>query len=271
MSTPVWFVNFLKTVYPTRHSLAKLTNVPLIGNLVDHWLFRGDEMYVLPKDQTIQINEPLDRPESTIIPSQLVEHFINKTNHHWIMNFCICRDGDKCQDYPRDLGCLFLGKPVLQINSKIGRQVTKEEALDHVRRCREAGLVHTIGSNRLDSVWLGVTPTEELMTICNCCPCCCLWGLVTDLTPKIGNKLTSMPGVKVNVTEDCSGCGLCEEDVCFAEAIHVINGKAEISLECRGCGRCVEICPEDAIVLTIDGEENIQELLQRLDNLVDLA
>jgi ferredoxin len=41
-------------------------------------------------------------------------------------------------------------------------------------------------------------------------------------------------------------------------------------LECRGCGRCVEICPEEAIVLTIDGEENIQELLQRLDNLVDL-
>ena len=56
MSTPVWFVNFLKTVYPTRRSLAKLTKVPLIGNLVDHWLFRGDEMYVLPKDQTIQIN-----------------------------------------------------------------------------------------------------------------------------------------------------------------------------------------------------------------------
>ena len=79
-----------------------------------------------------------------------------------------------------------------------------------------------------------------------------------------------MPGVKVAITDDCSGCGLCEDGICFADAIHVINGKAEISLECRGCGRCVEFCPEDAITLTIDGEENIQELLNRLDILVDL-
>ena len=270
MSTPVWFINFLKTIYPARHSLAKLTNVPLIGNVVDHLLFRGDEVYVLPIDQTIRINESLDRPESMIIPSQVVEHYINKANHHWIMNFCICRDGDNCQDYPRDLGCLFLGKPVLQINSKFGRLVTKEEALEHVRHCREAGLVHSIGSNRIDSVWLGVRPTEELMTICNCCPCCCLWGVVTDLTPKIGNKITRMPGVEVSITDDCSGCGLCEDGICFTEAIRVINGKAEVSLECRGCGRCVEICPENAIILTIDGEDNIQDLLQRLDNLVDL-
>ena len=95
MSTPVWFINFLKTVYPTRHSLAKLTRVPFVGNVVDHLLFRGDEMYVLPRDQTIQINEPLNQPESMIIPSQVVEHYIDKANHHWIMNFCICREGDK--------------------------------------------------------------------------------------------------------------------------------------------------------------------------------
>lgn len=227
-------------------------------------------MFILPKDQTIQINQSLDRPETMIIPSQVVEHYINKANHHWIMDFCICREGDNCQDYPHDLGCLFLGKPVLQINSKLGRLVTKEEALDHVKRCREAGLVHSVGSNRIDSIWLGASPTEELMTICNCCPCCCLWGLVTDLTPKIGNKITSMPGVNVSVTDDCSGCGLCADEICFAEAIQVLNGKAQISLECRGCGRCVEICPEDAIVLTVDGEKNIQDLVQRLDDLVDL-
>jgi hypothetical protein len=31
----------------------------------------------------------------------------------------------------------------------------------------------------------------------------------------------------------------------------------------------VEICPENAIQLTIGGEENIQEALKRLDQLVD--
>jgi ferredoxin len=270
MSRPVWFVNFLKRVYPSRRPIARLTRLPIIGDLVDHLVFRGDEMYVLPKDQTIQINAPIDSPESTIIPSQLVEHFINQADHHWIMDFCICREGDGCQDFPQDLGCLFLGKPILQINEQIGRMVSKEEALDHAQRCREAGLVHHIGRNRLDTIWLGVAPSEELMTICNCCPCCCLWGLVTDLTPKISQKITRMPGVELRINQDCTGCELCAEGICFADAIQISNGRAEISLECRGCGRCVEICPEDAIMLTIEGEKDLQKIYQRLDELVDL-
>lgn len=269
MARPIWFVNFLKSIYPSRRGIAKLTRLPLLGSLVDHLLFRGDEMFVIPIDRTIQIDAPLDAPETTIIPSQLVEHYIESASYHWIMDFCICREGDNCQDYPHDLGCIFLGEPVLQINSKLGRLVSKEEALEHARRCREAGLVHSIGRNRLDSLWLGAAPAEELMTICSCCPCCCLWGLVTDLTPKISHKITGLPGVQVSVNGECIGCGICAEGVCFAEAISLTNGTAQISSECRGCGRCVEICPENAIQLTIEGEQNIQEALKRLDQLVD--
>ncbi len=269
MSRPVWFVNLLKTIYPGRRFFAKLTNLPLVGDLVDYLVFRGDDMVILPIDRTIQINAPLNAPESTIIPSQIVEHFINQADYHWVMDFCICREGDNCQDYPQKLGCLFLGEPVLQINSKLGRLVSREEALEHARQCREAGLVHTIGRNRLDSIWLGTSPVEGLMTICNCCPCCCLWGLVTDLTPKISQKITAMPGVLVEVSEDCQGCGTCADGICFAEAILVTNGRAEISLECRGCGRCVEVCPENAVTLTIEGEKNIQEAIARLNLLVE--
>jgi ferredoxin len=264
----MWIVNILKWLYPSRKIFAKITKLPLIGSLVDEIFFRGDEIYFLPPDHHIQINTPLDPPESIILPSQVVDHFINLASHHWIMDFCICREGDGCLDYPQDLGCIFLGEPVTQINSQLGRLVTKQEALAHARRCREAGLVHSIGRNRLDSIWLGVKPAEELMTICNCCPCCCLWGLVTDMRSIISQKITRMPGVKVEVTEDCNGCKLCTNGSCFIEAIQVNNGRAEISLECRGCGRCVEICPEDAILLTIDGDRNIQEVISRLDNLI---
>jgi ferredoxin len=245
-----------------------MTRLPLIGGLIDHLVFRGDEMYVLPKDQTIQVNAQLDLPQSTILPSQVVEHFINQASHHWVMDFCICREGDGCQDFPQELGCLFLGEPVLGINSKLGRQVTREEALEYARRCREAGLVHTIGRNRLDSIWLGIGPVDELLTICNCCPCCCLWGLVNDLTPIISSKIHRLPGVEVVVGEECTGCRICGEGVCFADAIQLENGKAQINLECRGCGRCVEICPEDAIILTIDGEQNIRKTISRLNSLV---
>ncbi|MGB2956319.1 MAG: hypothetical protein WBB64_10180, partial [Anaerolineales bacterium] len=133
-----------------------MTRIPLVGGVVDHIFFRGDEVFFLPLDQTIQVNARLDLPESVIIPSLIVEHYINQANHHWIMDFCICREGDDCQDYPQKLGCIFLGEPVLQINSKLGRLVSKEQALDHARCCRDAGLVHSIGRNRLDSIWLGV-------------------------------------------------------------------------------------------------------------------
>lgn len=270
MSRPVWFVNLLKHIYPARRSLARLTKLPLVGGLIDHVLFRGDKMYVLPIDRTIQIDAPLDRPESVVVPSQLVEHFIKSASHHWIMDFCICREGDKCQDYPTELGCIFLGEPVLQINSKLGRLVGQEEALEHARRCREAGLVHTIGRNRLDSLWLGAAPAEELMTICSCCPCCCLWGMVTDLSPRISGKITSLPGVFVEVNGECSGCGVCADGICFAEAISLNGGQAEISPACRGCGRCVDICPQNAISLTINGGSDFQKVLKHLDQLVDL-
>lgn len=268
MSSPIWFVNFLKWLYPSRRVFAKMTKIPLVGDVVDEIFFRGDDTIYLPLDHTIQINTPLDSPESVIVPSQIVEYFINQASHHWIMDYCICRAGDNCTDFPQELGCIFLGEPVTQINSELGRLVSREEALDHARRCREAGLVHSIGRNRLDSIWLGIEPAEALMTICNCCPCCCLWGLVSDLSPKISRKISRMPGVQVEVTDDCTGCRLCADGTCFAEAILVENGKAEISLECRGCGRCVEICPEDAILLTINGEKNFQEVINRLDNLM---
>ena len=82
------------------------------------------------------------------------------------------------------------------------------------RRCR-AGLVHLIGRNKLDSVWLGAGPSHKLMTICNCCPCCCLWRMIPQLDPAIGAKVTRMPGVSVTVTDRCAGCGTCAAGICF--------------------------------------------------------
>ncbi|TFG05941.1 4Fe-4S dicluster domain-containing protein, partial [Candidatus Thorarchaeota archaeon] len=39
---------------------------------------------------------------------------------------------------------------------------------------------------------------------------------------------------------------------------------------CRGCGRCVEICPHDAIELTIDGPERLEESHARISRSLDL-
>ncbi len=275
MAKPVWFVNLLKKAFPKRKFLARLTKVPLLGRLVDKMLFEGDDVMYLPKDsvaqKTIQIGKKLDRPEEAALPSQIVHHFIEKANYHWIMNFCICRDAAKCEDYPIEYGCLFMGEAAEGINPKLGRRVSKEEAHEHVKRCGEAGLVHMIGRNKLDTSWLGVSPGDKLLTVCNCCPCCCLWKMLPYIKPEIGRKIAKMPGVNVRVTDACVGCGTCiDEDICFVEAITMVNGKAVISDACRGCGRCVEVCPNDAIELTIDNKEFIGISIDRVSSLVDV-
>ena len=275
MARPMWFVKLLKKTFPNRSLIAKATNIPLMGRLVDKIFFEGDDVIYLPKDsvaqKTIQIGRKLDRPEETTLPSEIVHHFIEKANKHWIMNECICRDAATCEDYPIDYGCLFMGEAVADINPNLGRLVTKEEAHDYVRKCREAGLVHLIGRNKLDAQWLGVSPGDKLLTVCNCCPCCCLWKMLPDLNPEIGRKITKMSGVEVKVTDACVGCGTCtEENVCFVNAISLVDGKAVISAECRGCGRCVEVCPENAIELTIDNPEFIRNSIDRVSSVVDV-
>jgi hypothetical protein len=141
-------------------------------------IFHGDDILYLPKDNTIQIDQPIERHGETVVPSSIVKHFVEEANYHFIMDWCICRSSSKCDHYPIELGCLFLGEAAMKIDKNLGRKVTKEEALDHIRKCREAGLVHLIGRNKLDTVWLKVNPGEKLLTICNCCDCCCLWRIL---------------------------------------------------------------------------------------------
>lgn len=271
MSRPLWFVRLLEKAFPGRFLAARTTRVPILGRILDRLFFDGDDLIYLPRDRVIPINQPLDMPGEMVLPSQVVEHFIEEANVHWIMNFCICRQGNQCQDYPIDLGCLFLGEAALGINPQLGRRVTKEEALEHVRRCREAGLVHLIGRTKLDTMWLGVGPGHRILTICNCCPCCCLWGTLPYLAPQISAKVTRMPGVTVEVSDRCAGCGTCTQDVCFVDAIHVADGRAVISDECRGCGLCVSACPQQAIEMSIADDRFVERSIARISPLVDVS
>ena len=271
MSRPLWFVQLLKIAYPGRFLAARSTRIPLFGDLIDRFFFGGDDLLYLPQDQVIPVNQPLDLPQETVLPSQVVEHFIEQASVHWIMDACICRQSENCQDYPIDLGCLFLGEAALDINPELGRRVTKEEALEHVRRCREAGLVHLIGRNKLDTIWMGVGPGERLLTICNCCPCCCLWGTLPHLAPKISSKVNSMPGVTVTVNGRCTGCGVCTQGVCFVDNLHLQDGHVVMGDECRGCGRCVAVCPQQAIELSIARSEFVDDSIARLSAVVDVS
>jgi len=271
MARPLWFVNILEKTFPNIKLIAKLTRVPIIGKFIDFLLFEGDNIVYLTQDIIISINKEVEKESDMVLPSKVLIYFINKAKYHWIMNVCLCRESMQCKDYPINLGCLFLGEAVLGINPQLGRLVTKEEALDHIKKCKEAGLVHMIGRNRLDKQWLGVNPGYKLLTICNCDPCCCLWRIAPVVAPKIGFKVHKMPGVSLMVTDKCIGCGTCLKGVCFVDAIQIIDNRAKISEECRGCGRCVDICPQNAIELVIKDKEFVEKTIKQIDKFVDVT
>jgi len=271
MANPYGIKTLIKRTFAGRFFIARLSNYPLIGKLLDTLLFAGDDILYLPADNAIQVNRRLAGRQDMVLPSQVLDRIIDQAQHHWIMDFCICRDSADCKTYPKSLGCLFMGRAAMDIHPKFGRPATREEARNHVQKCREAGLVHMVGRNKLDAVWLGVKPGQKLLTVCNCCPCCCLWRILPDITPEIGEKLTKMPGVEVRVTEACVGCGSCTDNICFVNAITMKNGRAKIGGACRGCGRCVSVCPNGAIELSLTDEAFVEKTVHRLTSAVDLT
>ena len=92
---PVWLVNLVKKVFPTRFSIAKLSKYSLFRKILMKLIFNGVDIIYLPKDERIiDINKTLDT-KSMVLPSKIVKNFIQKSNHRFLMEFCICRDANK--------------------------------------------------------------------------------------------------------------------------------------------------------------------------------
>jgi formate hydrogenlyase subunit 6/NADH:ubiquinone oxidoreductase subunit I len=277
-------VRVINSTFNTRFILAKACRkLPPLAWVVDKMFFEGDDIQVLPRDTTIktpsvgnisnvEVNTTIPISNgNTVLPSQVLREMIDKSRYHFIMDSCICRTSNNCQDYPHDLGCLFLGKGSQRISHKLGRSVSSEEALEHVEKCHEEGLVPIIGRNKIDSVWLNTGPKEELLSICHCCQCCCLWKMTPNLPDKFCSNFSSMEGIKITFNEDnCNGCGLCVSNTCFVEAIKLVDGKAKHDVQqCRICGRCAEICPKNVVTIEMD-DDAVKRSLERVEPLVDV-
>lgn len=271
MASPYAIRKLINKIYATRFFWAGLTRYRVIGWLIERMFFKNDDVVFLPKDSVFAINETIAPPESLAVPSGMVEHFIRAAGVIWIMDFCICRDSEGCKDYPVEYGCIFLGAAADEINPAFGRRATAEEAVAHVRKCREAGLVQMIGRNRIDTLWLNIGPPGKLMTICNCCPCCCLWQTLPYMHPDISRKISRMPGIQMEVNDNCTGCGICTNGTCFVKAIHIDNGCAVIDQsQCRGCGRCASVCPSHGVSMVVKNPAFIQNAIRQISRSVDV-
>ena len=99
-------VRVLKYFFNGRYRLAAMTKRSnTFSRVVEKMLFDGDDMIVVPKDSVVKRNVDInidieDAGESTVLPSDVVKRLIFEADDIFIMDFCLCRRSNKCDDYP---------------------------------------------------------------------------------------------------------------------------------------------------------------------------
>ncbi len=261
------FDRVLRT-YKHKDLAFRMTKVPVLNALGKR---------VIPPESTtlsyIPVYENLELPGSTVAPVSIIEHFIREASDHLILSRCPCRSENGCKDFDQSFGCTFLGPAVREVDPEVGRLVSMEEALDHLSQATEAGLVSCLGKFRGDALMLGVKDHERLMTICHCCPCCCICTSMPLASREARDMLVKLEGVNVEITDSCNGCGRCV-DVCVFKQISIPagvgKGPAVIGEECKGCGRCAMVCKRGGVSITIDNPEYVEQCVARINELVEI-
>ncbi|MFC1474540.1 DUF362 domain-containing protein [bacterium] len=257
-----WRYELGKVFLRNSDAMAPLSQIKPVGEYIHKEFFGpGNTGRVIP------VNQSVDNVEDVVLPSQIVRRLIEKSGRRVLMDKCICRAAGSCESYPADLGCIFMGQASRKISRGLGKPVSVDRALDHLDKCEAAGLVHLVGRFKFDAILLNATPHHKLLSICNCCECCCVFKNIPDLYAPIGETLKKLEGVEVTVGDECKGCGLCAGS-CFVRAITLDGDRAVISDACKGCGRCVTKCPTGSIKLTIENSELVENTIKQFEDIV---
>ncbi len=202
------------------------------------------------KEKTIIIDESIGA-ESQILPFELVEEMINRSDYYAALP-CQCRligelSGEPCKVAPSDIGCFVTGDLARQtVSMGIGRELSKEEAIDYLKRAEKAGLVHN-GGDISESI------THTL--ICNCCNCHC-GGLLP--AAKYGVPAIKQGNFAPKINDElCVKCETCVKKCPMNAIYHKFPIKSDSSDErivvryekCIGCGICSVNCAKGAIKL----------------------
>ena len=197
----------------------------------------------VPQMRTIPIDQSVSE-ERRIASYDEVRHIIETTADPIAVLPCVCRvaaakNGNPCKATSRENTCmLFHEKAVHAVNLGPGQEVSKEEALEILRKNGEEGLV------------LQPSNTEVPNFICSCCGCCCGLLQLQKAVPNPVDYWATNFQAAVDV-DLCTGCGDCVER-CPVNAMQFEDEKTIAFVDltrCLGCGVCTTDCPVDAISL----------------------
>ena len=160
---------------------------------------------------------------------------------------CICRKehamiGEGCGKLTE--ACLiFSSAAYFYENNKLGRLISRDEAMKILERAEAEGLV------------LQPTNAQRIQSMCLCCGDCCQILKSLKRLPHPASLVHANYYIRIR-KEDCIGCEACVER-CQMEAIRMQDDVATVDLDrCIGCGLCVTSCSSEAIDLIRKDEQD---------------
>jgi len=216
------------------------------GKVLTHDLARA----IIKIDRDIPLQDLGDR----MIPYTKARDIILRAEDEYALYQCGCKTSrhEPCKVVPEKpyMTCILIGKTLvdflLEHNPDKSRRLTRDEALEHLAKFHDWGLVH--------NAWFKDALKDQFYVICNCCSCCCL-GFESM---RLGVKQLAPSGYVAVVKEDtCRGCESIV-DCCPFGAIYMENGKSHVDWEkCMGCGVCESKCPNHARKMVLDERKGI--------------
>jgi ferredoxin len=183
-----------------------------------HRSLNPDVQAVLPHDKMDNVLDGAQRFAVAHCPCRVEAGLMGKPCKHPLE---VCLKFDEMADYLIDRG--------------LGKEITREEAKELVRKSAEIGLVHFVDNT-----------AGKVKHNCNCCGCAC-WNVGSIRRRKIPrDELMAVYFIRETRPDKFVGCGQCVE-ICPVEAITLEDDLAVIDENwCIGCGVCATRCEFDA-------------------------
>lgn len=232
---------------------APLTKKPIISKIYKSAVKMGPNKHTQGYSIPLNVSIKGENDKQVALPADMLKETIAKASYIAIFDSCVCREIQDCQDYPKELACIFLGEAAkVLVERGVAREGTLNECIERIEEATKLGLSGQAYWIEAEQPIWGFEPKkmDRFLEICFCCPCCCTAFKFVDRADDATRDLfhRSIGWVAEVDPEKCIGCLECQE-ICPRHAIDEKDGKAVINNMCGGCELCVHKCSQNAISL----------------------